>query len=350
MTIPNPTFNVGDIVRRKKSSRNNESYLVGTQPFEVTALEPGFVIDEYGKRHAQFNLKLVEPAKPSPAVELSEYDRKLLEEIRDMVKHSAGVAIEDIKQANDRESANWTGAPQHPESVRDRHIQHIHDLDAVIRRRNETIERQKAQLAEYAAEIEKLKAGASARLELGRDLGHDDRDFGAVREAVKKYVSEMDKISVTATISDTLDAIRALQKRIGEANAAKGFHERGVQLRRTSDFLESAEDAAALRDYCTARLALITTEVAEAIEELRNGRQVDETYYENPPLTREALQAAVDRTPPKPLKPEGVPSEVADVVIRSFDFAHEFGIDLAAMIEEKLAYNATRPKKHGRKF
>src|SRR5690606_8574472 len=148
-----PTFNVGDIVRRKKSSRNNEAYLVGTQPFEVKALEPGFVIDGHGKRHARFNLKLVEPAKPSPAVELSEYDRKLLEGIKQVATLGEQLGI---KQANGRESANWTGAPQHPESVRDRHIQHIHDLDAVIRRRNKTIERQKAQLTEYAGEIERL--------------------------------------------------------------------------------------------------------------------------------------------------------------------------------------------------
>lgn len=159
-----------------------------------------------------------------------------------------------------------------------------------------------------------------------------------------------------------LEALRTLQKQIGEANAAKGFHDRGNELRTITQNTTRYEGKGptptdeALRDYYAARLALITTEVAEAIEELRNGRAVDETWYENPPLTAEALTAVADdvragrATPPRPHKPEGVPSELADIVIRAFDFAHEAGIDLAAMIQEKLAYNATRPAMHGRAF
>ena len=151
-------------------------------------------------------------------------------------------------------------------------------------------------------------------------------------------------------------ALRDLQKRIGEGNAERGFHEEGSRLRRTAEFLESDEDAAALRNYYTARLALITTEVAEAIEELRNGRQVDETYYSGGySIEDDAGEPIIESSEKvdhagKDRKPEGVPSELADVVIRSFDLAHEAGIDLAAMIEEKLAYNATRARKHGREF
>lgn len=47
-------------------------------------------------------------------------------------------------------------------------------------------------------------------------------------------------------------------------------------------------------------------------------------------------------------KPEGVPAELADIVIRVFDMAKAYGIDLADAIEEKMAYNMTRPHKHGR--
>lgn len=147
-------------------------------------------------------------------------------------------------------------------------------------------------------------------------------------------------------MTDSTEVLRALQKRIGEGNAAKGFHERGARLRREE-----------LADYYTARLALITTEVAEAIEELRNGRAVDETYYlEGERYSREEDELSwYSATGDRPVyitqnKPEGVPSELADIVIRTFDFAHEAGIDLAAMIEEKLTYNSTRPAMHGRKF
>ncbi|MBT2484781.1 MULTISPECIES: hypothetical protein [unclassified Microbacterium] len=167
------------------------------------------------------------------------------------------------------------------------------------------------------------------------------------------------------------NVLRDIQKRIGEANAAKGFHEEGLKIRDQLDAVRSINRAgglsegpdgkpdpeenweAILRNYQTARLALIVTEAAEAIEELRNGRRSDETWYsakvngdtyawaagEKPDVLDDAIG-----------KPEGVPSEIADIVIRSFDFAHEAGFDLASIIFEKLAYNATRAHKHGRKF
>ena len=48
-------------------------------------------------------------------------------------------------------------------------------------------------------------------------------------------------------------------------------------------------------------------------------------------------------------KPEGVPSEAADVVIRMMDFCAYHGIDLERAILEKMAYNRSRPHMHGGK-
>lgn len=76
---------------------------------------------------------------------------------------------------------------------------------------------------------------------------------------------------------------------------------------------------------------LITSEVAEAFEEVRNGHAMAETYYSEGG------------------KMEGVPSELADVVIRVLDLAEYYGIDMGAAIAEKHAYNLTRPYKHGGK-
>lgn len=155
------------------------------------------------------------------------------------------------------------------------------------------------------------------------------------------------------------DELRKLQQAIGEGNTAKGFHKRGAMLRhletRKTGYGQHVEAAGALRDYYVARLALITTEVAEAIEELRNGRAVDETYYSvkgSPEikLSKEKAERDGGEHGTGWYKPEGVPSELADIVIRAFDFAHEAGIDLAEIINEKLAYNATRAHMHGRKF
>ncbi|UOE45959.1 hypothetical protein [Agromyces larvae] len=164
----------------------------------------------------------------------------------------------------------------------------------------------------------------------------------------------------------TLNTLRNLQAEIGDQNAAKGFHDRSTDLmqdvarywnrvsegwNRYQSDLDWAQ--ANLRDHQIATLALIDTETAEAIEELRNGHPVDETYYHlgkdsahNPnaiTLTREYADGT-------PRKPEGVPSELADIVIRSFDFAARFGIDLAAAIDEKVSYNSTRERMHGRKL
>jgi NTP pyrophosphatase (non-canonical NTP hydrolase) len=48
-------------------------------------------------------------------------------------------------------------------------------------------------------------------------------------------------------------------------------------------------------------------------------------------------------------KPEGVPIELADVVIRIFDTCGYYGIDLLDAILMKTFYNMTRPQRHGDK-
>lgn len=48
-------------------------------------------------------------------------------------------------------------------------------------------------------------------------------------------------------------------------------------------------------------------------------------------------------------KPDDVPSELADILIRLVDEAARHGIDLEAEYERKMAYNRTRPYRHGGK-
>lgn len=81
-------------------------------------------------------------------------------------------------------------------------------------------------------------------------------------------------------------------------------------------------------------LFLVHSELSEAGEEIRNGRGFTEIYYD---LSR-------------PNKPEGVPIELADAVIRILDLCEDWGIDLEEAIRIKVAYNETRPIRHGGKL
>ena len=46
-------------------------------------------------------------------------------------------------------------------------------------------------------------------------------------------------------------------------------------------------------------------------------------------------------------KPRGVPVELADAIIRLFDFCVGFGIDIEWALELKAEYNKIRPYRHG---
>lgn len=82
------------------------------------------------------------------------------------------------------------------------------------------------------------------------------------------------------------------------------------------------------------KLALIHSEVSEALEDVRDGKM--ETTYVVP------SQAG---------KPNGFLSEIADVVIRCGDLVGMLGRrdEFVQVLKQKMAYNRSRPHKHGRK-
>ena len=79
-------------------------------------------------------------------------------------------------------------------------------------------------------------------------------------------------------------------------------------------------------------IALAMCEGSEAIEEWRNHREINEIYY----------------TPDKK-GPQGIPVEIADMILRLCDACGQWDIPLSEALELKSAYNKTRAFRHGDK-
>jgi NTP pyrophosphatase (non-canonical NTP hydrolase) len=106
--------------------------------------------------------------------------------------------------------------------------------------------------------------------------------------------------------------IKNLQKEVYDLAKEKGWHDHGNE----KSFLECC--------------ALIHSELSEAIEEFRSGKFYTEVYYNDE-------------------KPEGIPIELADVLIRLLDTAEQYGINLEEAVEIKHQFNKTRSYRHGNK-
>ena len=77
-------------------------------------------------------------------------------------------------------------------------------------------------------------------------------------------------------------------------------------------------------------LMLVVSELAETCEALRRG---------NPPAEHIAASGF-----------SHVEEELADVVIRLMDWAEARGYDVGGAVLAKVAFNATRERKHGKRF
>ena len=99
-------------------------------------------------------------------------------------------------------------------------------------------------------------------------------------------------------------------------------------------------------------LALCHCELSEALEEYRKGKKITETYFTSGENLKEIKEAiALNKTVSEiKKKPEGVPTELADVIIRIFDICFWYGIDIEAAILQKHEYNKTRKYRHGGKL
>ena len=98
-------------------------------------------------------------------------------------------------------------------------------------------------------------------------------------------------------------------------------------------------------------MALIHSEVSEALEAYRETHGVGGWYDHK--FDRGGLMVAESSSDPELNgvlgKPQGVPAELADVLIRIFAMCSRYNIDIDKAVREKMAYNETRPARHGNK-
>lgn len=148
-------------------------------------------------------------------------------------------------------------------------------------------------------------------------------------------------------------SLPAMQAEIGQTNTEKGFR----------DLPTTVGD----------RLALIHSEVSEALEEIRAGHAPEHVYYgENVTVPTAALKIILEAVHYMPKtsdwpgldvaveevakavakvegKPEGYPVELADAAIRIIDEFDRLGLDAETVIRMKMEFNAGRPFLHGGK-
>lgn len=106
-------------------------------------------------------------------------------------------------------------------------------------------------------------------------------------------------------------------------------------------------------------LMLATSELAEALEEHRDGKPA---HYYTFKTSRPGAWDGLDRDKMASMsaddlgalgidkKPEGVAVELIDCIIRCLDTLQSLDVDIDALVAEKMAYNRSRPHKHGRSY
>jgi NTP pyrophosphatase (non-canonical NTP hydrolase) len=102
------------------------------------------------------------------------------------------------------------------------------------------------------------------------------------------------------------------------------------------------------------QIALMHSELSEALEEYRNYKDMKEIYHEcknnNKCLWKSNDGTACRHQGVCPFaKPCGIPTELADCIIRIADMCGRYGIDLEEALKVKMEYNKARPYRHGGK-
>ena len=121
-----------------------------------------------------------------------------------------------------------------------------------------------------------------------------------------------------------------LSKQIHAGNVQRGFY----------------DHPATFPDRCM----LIVSEIAEAVEAHRENRLAEAGAARHIVLKMHEMDMAAFPDYFRSLVKDTVQDEIADAIIRLLDLSGYMGIDIDAHVHAKLAYNATRPRLHGKAY
>lgn len=101
-------------------------------------------------------------------------------------------------------------------------------------------------------------------------------------------------------------------------------------------------------------LMLCVSELSEALEDFRDGKEPDRIYElcASGGISNNAEPCEYNISENEEcecLKPEGIPVELADCIIRILDYCGHAKIDIEEAIRLKCEYNKSRPYRHGGK-
>ena len=125
-----------------------------------------------------------------------------------------------------------------------------------------------------------------------------------------------------------------------EIATRKGFHDTEKRLEKAlagDDAL--LQEAAALQT--ARRLALVHSEVSEALEACRKGKRAGLAAFKANGETKEAFEKHIK---------DSFEDELADAVIRLLELAACENIDIETHVRLKMEYNAARPYKFGKAY
>lgn len=172
-----------------------------------------------------------------------------------------------------------------------------------------------AQAGEYSVTLAHVCDALSIGLTTPRDgIVATIRELVSRAERAENRVVHLERCILDASRDCKMDSFHHMQHTLYEWGKAHGWY----------------DDKVPTTDHVLAKIALVHSELSEAVECVREG-QLEETKEESG-------------------KPVGLPSELADVAIRLMNLASMLGIDLEQAIRRKHVYNLTRPHRHGGKL